>query len=62
MTSGTIMEQKVNLFPVAEKGVVNVSWQVHINDDDRMLIGYYIYFKKTNTTTDKMAGRDACNE
>lgn len=56
------MEQKVYVRGVAEKGVVTVTLAVHINDDDRMLIGYYIYYKKVNGTTDKMAGRDACNE
>lgn len=46
------------------KGVLKVSWQaLPINEDDRMLTGYFVYYKATEEAElDYMSGRDACNE
>lgn len=60
------MDKTLDLYltPLALKGTVNVSWNtVFINDDDRMLTGYYIFYKvayEENVTY--LDGRDACHE
>lgn len=58
------MEQPVHVQALAEKGVVEVSWKAApINEDDRMLTGYYIYYKPSKEKIkDHMTGRDACDE
>ncbi|XP_042877824.1 insulin-like growth factor 1 receptor isoform X1 [Penaeus japonicus] len=60
------MDKTLELYltPLALKGTVNVSWNtVFINDDDRMLTGYYIFYKvalEENVTY--LDGRDACHD
>ncbi|ROT72617.1 Insulin-like receptor [Penaeus vannamei] len=60
------MDKTLDLYltPLALRGTVNVSWNtVFINDDDRMLTGYYIFYKvayEENVTY--LDGRDACHE
>ncbi|XP_069938897.1 insulin-like growth factor 1 receptor isoform X2 [Cherax quadricarinatus] len=59
----TIMEQTVNLEALPDKGVVKVSWTTApINEDDRMLTGYYVYYKQSEKDINYMTGRDACDE
>ncbi|ROT72658.1 putative insulin receptor, partial [Penaeus vannamei] len=60
------MDKTLDLYltPLALRGTVNVSWNtVFINDDDRMLTGYYIFYKvayEENVTY--LDGRDACHD
>nr|XP_053627664.1 insulin-like growth factor 1 receptor [Cherax quadricarinatus] len=59
----TIMEQTVNLEALPDKGVVKVSWTTApINEDDRMLTGYYVYYKQSEKDINYMTGRDACDD
>ncbi|XP_069181921.1 insulin receptor [Procambarus clarkii] len=60
----TIMEQTVTVEALPEEGTVRVSWTTApINEDDRMLTGYYVYYKPSESMDiGYMTGRDACDD
>ncbi|XP_042219284.1 insulin-like growth factor 1 receptor isoform X2 [Homarus americanus] len=60
----TIMNQTIKLQALSDKGMLNVSWDaISTNEDDRMLTGYYIYYKPSSKRDlDYMTGRDACDD
>ncbi|KAG7170745.1 Insulin-like receptor-like 1 [Homarus americanus] len=48
----TIMNQTIKLQALSDKGMLNVSWDaISTNEDDRMLTGYYIYYKPSNPSS-----------
>ncbi|KAK7075325.1 hypothetical protein SK128_012426, partial [Halocaridina rubra] len=59
---GTILEQKVELTPLSRRGAIKLMWQIVPSQDDRMLTGYYIYYKPAKENITYLAGRDACDD
>ncbi|XP_068239141.1 insulin-like growth factor 1 receptor [Palaemon carinicauda] len=58
-----VMKQNIILKAMRHRGVIEIKWHTaFITADDRMLSGYYVYYKASKNNETYLGGRDACDD
>ncbi|XP_066986740.1 insulin-like peptide receptor [Macrobrachium rosenbergii] len=58
-----IMPQDIRVEPMNLRGVLKIRWfEVPVADDDRLLLGYYVYYKASEGLETYSGGRDSCTD
>lgn len=58
-----VMKQNIILKAMRHRGVIEIKWHTaFITPDDRMLSGYYVYYKASKNNETYLGGRDACDD
>ncbi|KAK7068841.1 hypothetical protein SK128_024141 [Halocaridina rubra] len=56
-------DMKASAWAIDEVGSINITWEhIYHGNDNRFVIGYYIFYREASKNVTRFGGRDACND